>query len=576
MNRRFDPITFEVVRNALSSTADEMALVIIRSAYSQVIRDTMDFSTALCDRDGELVAQGLTLAVQLGAFPAIMRHIIADVENTRAGDVFIANDPYGAGGQHLPDIYVIKPVFFDGVLEGYAATMAHHCDVGGITPGSVAIHATEIYQEGLRLPLLKLYEEGRENKTLLKIVEKNTRSPVQVIGDLRAQLAACEAGERGFVGLLEKYGAATLRSYLEELKDLAERMMRDEIAAIPDGEYYAEDFIDGVGEEPRPLKIAVMVKVAGDHITLDFTGTSKQVAAAINCPVAMAQSSAYCAIRCIGSADIPNCEGYMRPVTILAPEGTILNPLLPAACAARGVMGYRVFDAIMQALAPVVPDKVIAAGEGGPSLFSIGGYHQGKLFLLTEVMVGTWGARARLDGIEGISNPAANLSNQPIELVEAEMPLRINRYALIPDSGGAGRCRGGLAFEREFEIMADEAQFTVRADRRDHPPYGLDGGDSGGRSANILNPGPGQRVLPTMPMEALQLSKGDIFHHTAAGGGGFGRPRDRRPEQVLEDVLDDKVSIEAARDRYGVVIDPVSMTIDKTATTAQRRTGGAG
>ena len=574
MNRRIDPITFEVVRNALASTADEMALVVIRSAYSQVIRDTMDFSSALCDRHGELIAQGLTLAVQLGAFPAIMHHIIADVENTRAGDVFMANDPYGAGGQHLPDIYVIKPVFFEGTLEGYAATMAHHCDVGGIAPGSVAIHATEIYQEGLRIPLLKLIDGGKENKTLLKLVEKNTRLPIQVIGDLRAQLAACEAGEKGFVGLLEKYGAPILRPYLEELKDLAERMMKDEIAAIPDGEYYAEDFIDGVGEEPRPLKIAVMVKVEGDHITLDFAGSAKQVPAAINCPVAMAHSSAYCAIRCIGSTDIPNCEGYMRPVTILAPEGTILNPVLPAACAARGVIGYRIFDAIMLALAPVIPDKVIAAGEGGPTLFSIGGYHKGKPFVLTEVMVGTWGARAGLDGVEGISNPAANLSNQPIELVEAEMPLKINRYGLVPDSGGAGRFRGGLAFEREFEIMADEAVFTARTDRRDHPPYGLDGGESGSPSFNILNPGPEQRILPTMPMEGLPLSKGDIFHHIAAGGGGFGPSRDRLPEQVLEDVLDEKVSIEAARNSYGVVIDPATMTIDKEATAAQRRAGG--
>ena len=576
MNRRIDPITFEVVRNALASTADEMALVIIRSAYSQVIRDTMDFSTALCDRHGELIAQGLTLAVQLGAFPAIMHHIIADEENTRAGDAFIANDPYGAGGQHLPDIYVIKPVFFDGVLEGYAATMAHHCDVGGITPGSVALHATEIYQEGLRIPLLKLIEEGQENKTLLKIVEKNTRLPIQVIGDLRAQLAACNAGERGLAGLLEKYGADVLRPYLDELKNLAERMMKDEIAAIPDGEYYAEDFIDGVGEKPEPLKIAVLVKVDGDQITLDFAGTSKQIPAAINCPVAMAKSSAYCAIRCIGGTDIPNCEGYMRPVTVLAPEGTIINPVLPAACAARGVMGYRVFDAIMLALAPVVPNKVIAGGEGGPTLFAFGGYHNGKQFVLTEVMVGTWGARAGLDGMEGVSNPAANLSNQPIELIEAEMPIRINRYALVTDSGGAGKFRGGLAFERGFEILTDEAVCTVRTDRRDHPPYGLDGGKSGSPSLNVLDPGPEQRILPTMPMEGLQLLKGNIFHHVAAGGGGFGRPLDRSPERVLEDVLDDKVSIEAARHSYGVVIDPVTMTIDQEATVAQRRPGSKG
>ena len=575
MKRQIDPITFEVVRNALASTADEMALVVMRSAYSPVVRDTMDFSTALCDRHGQLIAQGLTLAVQLGAFPDFMRYVLDQQADTRPGDVFIANDPYGSGGQHLPDIYICKPIFFDGRLEGYAVTMAHHCDVGGIAPGSLAIHATEIYQEGLRLPPVKLFEEGKANQTLFKIIEKNTRSPIQVVGDIRAQLAACEVGEAGLVQLLGKYGAKRLHPYFEELQDHAERLMRAEIAAIPDGEYTGVDYIDGFGENPQPIKIAVTVKVSGDEITLDFTGTSGQVAAAINCPVAMTHSCSFCAIRCIGSADIPNCEGYMRPVKIVIPEGTIINPVLPAACAARGVMGYRVFDAIMQALAGVVPDKVIAASEGGPSLFAIGGYHRGKHFVLNEVMVGTWGARAGRDGLEGVSNPAANLSNQPVELVEAELPLKVNRYGLIPDSGGAGKFRGGLAFVREFELRADEAVFTVRTDRRDHPPYGLHGGESGAPSNNVLNPGPRQRNMPTMPMEAIRLTKGDVFRHDAAGGGGVGPALERDPGRVLEDVLDEKVSVEAAREKYGVVIDAQSLTIDLEATARLRRQRGA-
>ncbi len=245
----FDPITFEVIKNALASIADEMALVLMRSAYSQVVRDSMDYSTALCDRDGRVVAQGLTLAVQLGAFPDLMRHVVeAFGADTQEGDVFIANDPYGSGGQHLPDIYVVKPIFLDGKLEGYATTMAHHCDVGGITPGSVAMHATEIFQEGLRLPLLKLYEGGVENRTLFKIIEKNTRQPVEVLGDLRAQIAACHAAEKGLTELLVKYGAAALHAYLEALHDDAERLMRMEIAAIPDGRYCYTDYIDGIGD----------------------------------------------------------------------------------------------------------------------------------------------------------------------------------------------------------------------------------------------------------------------------------------------------------------------------------------
>lgn len=571
MTAKLDPITFEVVKNALSSVADEMALVIMRSAYSPVVRDSMDYSTALCDRHGHIIAQGLTLAVQLGAFPDGMHYVLEqEAAGAKPGDVFIFNDPYGAGGQHLPDIYVIKPIFVDGALEGYACTMAHHSDVGGIAPGSTAMHATDIFQEGLCLPLLKLYEAGQPNRTLFKIIEKNTRQPVQVLGDLKAQLAACAVGERGYVELIRRYGSAGIHPYLDALQAQAERMMRAFIREIPDGTYAFTDYIDGIGEQPETLRIQVKVIVHGDGITVDFAGTSRQVAAAINCPIAMIRSSTYCAIRCVTSPDIPNCEGYMRPVTVIAPEGTIVNPLHPAACAARGVMGYRVFDAIMGALAQVVPDKVIAAGEGGPTLFSIGGEHDGRRYVLTEVMVGTWGARAGKDGVEGISNPAANLSNQPIELIEAELPLEIVRYGVVPDTGGAGRHRGGLSFVREFKLLDGEASCTMRADRRAHRPYGIDGAEAGGPSANVLLRDDAERILPTMPMESIALRRGDIFRHVAAGGGGSGDPFTRDPAQVLDDILDEKVSIAAAREHYGVIVDAAGRSIDAAATRALR------
>ena len=332
-----------------------MALIVMRSAYSPVVRDTMDYSTALCDRRGQLIAQGLTLAVQLGSFPDGMRILLADHAPTaEPGDVFLYNDPYGSGGQHLPDFYIVKPIFHEGVIEGWACTMAHHCDVGGIAAGSVAIHATEIFQEGICLPTVKLHEAGVPNQMLLRILEKNTRMPVQLIGDIRAQLSACAVGERGYRQLLARYGGR-LRRYLDGLQDQAERLMRNVISEIPDGRYSFEDWIDGVGDDPEPLRIAVEVAVKGDGITVDFTGTSAQVAAAVNCPIAMVNSSTYCAIRCLTDREIPNCEGYMRPVKLIVPRGTILNPEHPAACAARGVMGYRVFDAIMGALA-VVPE----------------------------------------------------------------------------------------------------------------------------------------------------------------------------------------------------------------------------
>jgi N-methylhydantoinase B len=576
MPNRIDPITLEVIRAALASTADEMALIILRSAYSPVVRDIMDYSTGLCDAHGRIIAQGLTLPIQLCSFPRIMRHVKEKFgEDLIDGDILIANDPYGSGGQHLPDIYVLKPIFAGARLIGYAATVAHHTDIGGIVPGSVAIHATEIQQEGLRLPLLKLYEGGRANRTLFEIIERNTRQPHEVIGDLRAQVAACNVAEAGLRSLVERYGADALADYVEALHDHAEATMRDIIRALPDGRYEAEDFIDGVGERPSPLRIKTAVTIAGDTLHVDFSGTSDQVEASINCPISLPESAAFSAIRCLAQSDIPNCEGYLRPITVEAPEGSLLNPRYPAACGARGVVGYRVFDTIMQALAAVVPERAIAGSEGGPFLFAAGGVHRGRPFVLNEMMVGTWGARHDKDGIEGISNPAANLSNQPIEMIEAEMPIEILRYGFVPDTGGAGRRRGGLAFERAFRFTG-EARFTLRGDRRDHPPYGVSGGQPGQPSAHKFTTRDGiESILPTMPMTSYIARPGDVLHVTGSGGGGFGDPFAREPERVLEDVREGKVTVEAARRDYGVVLTPDQGAVDWTATDVLRQRAAA-
>ena len=569
-----DPITFEVVHKALASIADEMALVVMRSSFSPVVRDTRDYSTALCDADGQVVAQSLTLPVQLGAFPDIMRIIREEhLDDLVSGDVLIANDPYGSGGQHLPDIYVIAPIFYQGHLRAYAATVAHHCDVGGITPGSMAIHATDIFQEGLQIPLVKLCEAGKESVSVMRILAKNSRSPRDLLGDIRAQEAACRIGMQGAVALMEKYGPTELQRYFEELQRYAEYLMREEIRLMPNGVYTFEDYIDGLGETPQPLKIAVQISVENDEIFVDFAGSAPQVKASINSPISIGHSATYCAIRCVVGVDMPNTEGYMRPIHVTAPLGTIVNPTHPAACGARGVVAYRVFDAIMGALAQVVPEKVIAAGEGGPTLFSIGGQHRGEPFVVTEVMVGNWGASSFGDGLEGVSNPAANLSNQPVELVEAQLPLRINRYGLVMDSGGPGKYRGGLAFVREFELLADSGEMTIRADRRDHPPYGLEGGMTGGPSANLLiSPDGDERVLPTMPMESFNLTRHMAYRHISAGGGGFGIAVEREPARVLDDVLDGKVSRAAAASSYGVVLLEGEDAVDVDATKRLRET----
>ena len=347
MTRTIDPVTFEVVKNALDSIADEMALVIMRSAHSAICRDSLDYSTAVCDGQGRMVAQGQLTALHLGSFPFAMQILIEQYgDNMRPGDIFAVNDPYGGGGMHLPDIYVTMPIFHEGAVEGYATTVVHHTDVGGITPGATAVHATEIYQEGLRIPLLKLYDEGRPSEMLFKIIEKNVRVPKKVLGDLRAQVAACHAGEKAFLELLGRYGAPVLHDYLDEMHDYAERVMRDEIRSLPDGSYDFTDYIDGFGHDPEPVVFQVKMTVDGDNITADWTGTSPQVKGAINAPGPFIYSATYLTLRCMVRSSIPNAEGYMRPINVIAPPGSIVNPHLPAAANARGITGFRAMDTV--------------------------------------------------------------------------------------------------------------------------------------------------------------------------------------------------------------------------------------
>ncbi len=567
-----DAITFEVIWSAMDSIADQMAIALTRSAYSGIVRDTLDYSTAFCDSQGRMVAQGLTTPLHLGSFPDAMRHLVAKYgSRMRPGDIYIMNDPYGSGGMHLPDIYVIKPVFVEGVVEGYATSLAHQADIGGLVPGSNSIHSTEIYQEGLRIPFLKLYDAGEPNETMFSIIEHNVRVPVKVLGDIRAQVAACHTAEQAFLQLVERYGAPTLRRYLEEMLEYAERVAREEIAALPDGVYKFTDYIDGLGENPQPIVFHATVTIAGDGLTIDWAGTSPQVKGGINAPMPFAKSAAYVAVRSLMRQRVPNSEGYMRPISTIAEQGTVVNPVLPAACATRGITGFRMVDTIFGALAQAVPDRIPAACEGGATLPSIGGYQDGKPFVNAETLLGTWGARPNGDGAEGISNLVANQSNQPIELTEAEAPLEVTRYGFVPDSGGPGKFRGGLGIIREYRLLADEAVLAVRSDRRAHPPWGLSGGRPGAPSLNVLNPGPGERILPTLPMEAVSIRRGDVYRHVMAGGGGYGNPLERDPRLVLDDVLDEKVTIEHAREAYAVVIDPEALTVDLPATQRLRR-----
>lgn len=567
MSGNLDPVLLEVFKNGFEAIADEMALILMRTAHSAIVRDSMDYSTALCDARGQTIAQGLTTPMHLGSFYDAMQHLIGQYKGRIApGDVFIANDPYAASGQHLPDIYIIKPVFHDALLCGWATTIAHHADVGGLVPGSNSIGAVEIYQEGLRLPFLKLVDQGVENETLMAVIATNVRVPDQVLGDLQAQMAACRAGERGLQALVARHGAETIARYGDALQDYAEALARIAFSEIPDGVYEFTDHIDGLGEAPEPIVLKLKLTVDGARIITDWTGTSPQVKGGINAPLSFCKSNVYAALRSIMATEAPNCHGYTRLIEVIAPPGALVSAVSPAPCGARGVTGYRIVDCIFGALAQALPDRVAADGAGGSTLPSFGGWVEGKPFVFSECVMGTWGATSRHDGQEGVPHMASNQSNVPIEMIEADFPIRIEAYGFAPDTGGPGAFRGGLGIVRQYRCLADDVYFGVRSDKRRFPPHGLFGGLEGAATLNLLNPGPNEVQLPTMPTEAITLRAGDVFRHVMAGGGGYGDPLDRDPERLRTDVLDGKITPAHALAAYGAVLQGDQADLDLEAT----------
>lgn len=564
-----DPITFAVIKNAFDTIVDEMAYNVMRTARSHIVREVLDYSTTLCDRQGRIVAQAKTVALHLGAVPdAITAVQAAFGDDFAPGDVVIMNDPY-EGGMHLPDIFMFKPVFFEDRLQGFTVVVAHHCDMGGRVPGSNASDSTEIFQEGFRVPPLKLYERGEPNKTLFRLFEKNVRVPDLVIGDLLSQYATCRMGERQYLRLFERYGAATVESYIEGLLDYAETMTRREIEAWPDGTYSFTDHIDGDGFSEAPIPIKATITVKGGHLEVDFEGSAPQVKGAINSTLSFVKSASYLSVRCVMDSDAPNNAGVFRCIDVKAPLGSMLNPRLPAAVAARALTGYRIVDTMLGALAQIVPGKVMAAGEGGNTVVCLGGYDKatGEPFILVDMINGAWGGRVDQDGIEGVTNPAQNMSNLPVETLEARYPVRIEEFGYRQDSCGAGKWRGGLGLTRSYRLLAPEAMLQLRSDRTAHAPYGLFGGEPGALTQNILNPDRNAEAVPGKLTRNIEA--GDSLCHHQAGGGGYGDPLERDPALVAMDALDEKISRDFARDRHGVVLTDTCVP-DAAATAALR------
>ena len=549
-----DPVTLQVIANALGAIADEMATTIFRTAHSTVVRDSMDFSASVCNHRGEQVAQAVSVPFHLGSVPTAMKTLLEHYgDELRPGDVFTMNDPFD-GGMHTPDIYVFKPVFHKDELVGFATTTAHHADVGGRAPGTAVCDNTEIFQEGFRFPWIRLCREDAPVEDIVKIFRTNVRIPGMTLGDIWAQVAACSVAEQGLIELSERYGIELLRSAMSALIDYTELLVRQELASWPDGSASYVDYLDSDGIDVKDVPIRVTVTISGDEITADFSDCSPMVRGALNCTESFVKAAVYQAVRAALTVDLPNTEGASRPINVITRPGTIANVVMPAASGMRGVTGFRMFDAVNGALAQLIPNRIPAAGEGGNTLAIFSGKNvDSNSYIFYELVCGTWGGNPLHDGNDGLSNPSATAANVPVEVVEAMFPVVVERYRLVPDSGGAGEHRGGLAIERAWRCLAPEAGLNIRSDRQVHAPYGLAGGRPGRTSANTVIRRDGKTEgLP--PMCTTTIYKGDSYCHRTAGGGGWGDPLSRHVDAVARDVRAGKVSVEAARDLYGVVV----------------------
>lgn len=567
-----DPIRLELLKNAFAAISDEMAATVVRTARSYVIKEAMDFSTGLIDAQGNLISQGLCLPMHMGSFPPTIETVLKRFGgDMHEGDVYITNDPYTGGGTHLPDIYVFKPIFHEGALLGFAAAIGHQTDIGGRVAGGNACDNTEIFQEGLRLPPVRLFSKGVLDEDLMAILCLNVRLPDKVQGDVMATVSACTRGERAVQVLARRYGSEVLREEMAHLLDYTERMTRAELGALADGEWTFDDFLDDDGFSEDAIRIRCRITKKGGGLVVDFTGSSPQVRGSINLPISMTQSCTYACVRCIMDPSLPTNSGFMRAIQVVAEPGTVVFPTTPAPVAARGLTAMRATEAIWGALAHMLPTRVFACGAQGDFGVTIAGYDQRQEpFVLLEFLFGTWGGRPNKDTNDGLSSLAVNYSNSPIEVVETEQPVRIEEYGFRMDSGGPGLHRGGVGMMRKYRLTGvPDAVLQVRSDRQKFQPYGLQGGHSGAFAANYLTPGGGERTqLPGKFMRTFL--KGELYEAILAGGGGWGDPLERDTSAVLEDVIDGKVSAEAAWRDYGVRIDAAGKRIDEKATAVER------
>jgi len=543
-----DPVTVEVVRNKLDGIANEMELTLLKSSFSPIVKEGLDASASLFTLEGETLAQAVAIPIHLATLIPCIASILGEfpLESMREGDIYCMNDPY-LGGTHLPDIAVVMPVFARGRPLAFAATMTHHQDVGGMAPGSVPTNATEVFQEGIRLPPLKLREGDRFNDTLLKILRRNVRIPETFEGDLMAQVAAATVGVRRLSALAETYGDNHLAAIFAELLDRSEAMTRTALRTIPSGTYRAVDFLDndGIDLDTR-IPIEVAVTVEDGSMAVDFAGSSPQVRGPFNVVPSGSLAAACYIVRAITDPTIPTNGGCFRPITLKLPSGSIVNPKEPAPVNSRTATIKRVTGAILAAFAQAVPERVPADSGGELLVLAFGGERpDGTRFVTGELVAGGSGASAGKDGVDVIETDATNCMNLPAEALELDAPIRVHRVALRRDSGGAGARRGGLGIVREYEILHGEVRFTHRGERHFIAPKGRAGGHDGVMARTTIKRADGRHE--TVPSKLVTtLRTGDRVVFETAGGGGYGAPSQRDRELLGCDLADGKISTAAA------------------------------
>ncbi len=551
-----DPIQMEVFSNRLLAIAEDMGSILIRSSFSTNIKERRDCSTALFDAQGRLIAQAdhipIHLGAMIGAVEAILRRYPTDA--IAPGDAFIANDPYLAGGSHLPDISIITPIHQDGVLRFFCGNIAHHADLGGRTPGSTSGVSRSIFEEGLRLPVIRIARGGVIDEDLLELIAWNTRDPEERLLDLRTQIGTNQRGGAMVLQLVARMGWPAVAQAIEDILTYTSRRLRNRIAALPDGTYSFERSMDDDGFPGPTVPIHCAVRIDGEALSFDFAGSGPQARGAINLPDSALKASVYYCVRAVLDPGLMPNQGIIDPISITAPPGSIVNPLPPAAVAARAVTSNRlcgaVFGALYQALPP---EQAMASCNDSTSAVSISGWHPRRqaTYVYPESMGGGAGAFADRDGMDGVHVHTVNSTNLPAEALELEYPVILEEYSLVPDSGGAGRQRGGLGMARQLRMREDNTIFSARSDAHIIPAPGLFGGQASNVTRIIRNPGTPQQEILHSKASGLTLSAGETIRIETLGGGGYGPPADRAAADIARDLREGKITRARADRDYG-------------------------